>query len=98
MTQQQSETALPIKPIQFGAGAFVLLLAINFAVVSLISGVDFTLEQFAKFWYFFVSLALGFGIQVGLYTYLKQLVGQHGASGKVVAVSGTTSMAAMVSC
>ena len=98
MTQQQSETALCIKPIQFGAGAFVLLLAINFAVVSLISGVDFTLEQFAKFWYFFVSLALGFGIQVGLYTYLKQLVGQHGASGKVVAVSGTTSTAAMVSC
>ncbi|MDD2719714.1 MAG: hypothetical protein PHH47_00210 [Gallionella sp.] len=98
MTQQQSETALSIRPIQFGAGAFVLLLAIYFAVVSLISGVDFTLEQFTKFWYFFVSLALGFGIQVGLYTYLKQLVGQHGASGKVVAVSGTTSTAAMVSC
>lgn len=98
MTQQQSETALSIKPFQFGAGAFVLLLAINFAVVSLISGVDFTLEQFAKFWYFFVSLALGFGIQVGLYSYLKQLVGQHRASGKVLAVSGTTSTAAMVSC
>ena len=58
MTQQQSETALSIRPIQFGAGAFVLLLAIYFAVVSLISGVDFTLEQFTKFWYFFVSLAL----------------------------------------
>lgn len=98
MTQQQSETVLCIKPIQFGAGAFVLLLAINFAVVSLISGVDFTLEQFEKFWYFFVSLALGFGVQVGLYIYLKQLVGQYGASGKVVAVSGTTSTAAMVSC
>ncbi|HEX7454426.1 MAG TPA: hypothetical protein VF296_00125 [Gallionella sp.] len=98
MTQQQSQMALSIRPVQFGSGAFVLLLAIYFAVVSLISGVDFTLEQFSKFWYFFVSLALGFGIQVGLYTYLKQLVGQHGASGKVVAVSGTTSTAAMVSC
>ncbi|MFA6972040.1 MAG: hypothetical protein WC208_11660 [Gallionella sp.] len=96
MTQQQARTF--IRPIQFGAGAFVLLLAIYFAVVSLISGVDFTLEQFVKFWYFFVALASGFGIQVGLYTYLKQLVGQHDASGKVVAVSGTTSTAAMVSC
>lgn len=76
----------------------VLLLAIYFGVVSLISGMEFALEQFAQFWYFIVVLALGFGIQVGLYTYLKDLVGQHGASGKVVAVSGTTSAAAMVSC
>ena len=79
-------------------GACVLLLAIYFGVVGLISGMDFALDQFAKFWYFMVPLALGFGIQVGLYTYLKNLVGQHGASGKVVAVSGTTSTAAMVSC
>jgi len=86
------------KPLQFGISAFVLLLAIYFGVVSLISGMGFALEQFAKFWYFIVPLALGFGIQVGLYTYLKNLVGQHGASGKVVAVSGTTSTAAMVSC
>jgi Cu+-exporting ATPase len=87
-----------IRPLQFGTGALVLLLAIYFGVVSLISGMNFALEQFASFWYFIVPLALGFGIQVGLYTYLKNLVGQHGASGKVVAVSGTTSTAAMVSC
>ena len=76
----------------------MLLLAIYFGVVSLISGMGFAFEQFATFWYFIVPLALGFGIQVGLYTYLKNLVGQHVASGKVVAVSGTTSTAAMVSC
>lgn len=87
-----------VGPLQFGMGAMVLLLAIYFSVVSLISGVDFALEQFVTFWYFIVPLALGFGIQVGLYTYLRNLVGQHGASGKVVAVSGTTSTAAMVSC
>ena len=86
------------KPLQFGMGACVLLLAVYFGVVSLISGMDFALEQFARFWYFIVLLALGFGLQVGLYIYLKNLVGQHGASGKVVAVSGTTSTAAMVSC
>jgi Cu+-exporting ATPase len=76
----------------------VLLLAVYFGVVGLISGMDFALEQFGKYWYFIVPLALGFGIQVGLFTHLKHLVGQHGASGKVVAVSGTTSTAAMVSC
>lgn len=87
-----------IGPIQFGTGACVLLLAVYFGVVGLISGMSFALEQFANFWYFIVPLALGFGTQVGLYIYLKNLVGQHGTSGKVVAVSGTTSTAAMVSC
>ena len=100
MAQPQLEVTQStfIRPIQFGTGALVLLLAIYFGVVSLISGMGFALDQFATFWYFIVPLALGFGIQVGLYTYLKNLVGQHGASGKVVAVSGTTSTAAMVSC
>jgi len=86
------------RPLQFGMAACVLLLAVYFGVVGLISGMDFALEQFAKFWYFIVPLALGFGIQVGLFTHLKHLAGQHGTSGKVVAVSGTTSTAAMVSC
>ncbi len=96
--QPEATQMIFIRPIQLGVGALVLLLAIYFGVVSLISGMDFALDQFATFWYFIVPLALGFGIQVGLYIYLKNLVGQHGASGKVVAVSGTTSTAAMVSC
>lgn len=87
-----------VRPLQFGLGACVLLLAVYFGVVSLISGNSFALEQFAEFWYFIVTLSVGFGIQVGLYIHLKNIVGRHGASGKVVAVSGTTSTAAMVSC
>lgn len=100
MMHNQSGTSRStlIGPVQFGTGALVLLLLIYFGVVGLISGMDFARDEFAKYWYFIVPLALGFGIQVGLYTYLKNLVGQHGASGKVVAVSGTTSTAAMVSC
>lgn len=86
------------KPLQYGAGAGALMLAVYFGVVGAISGMDFALDQFARYWYFILPLALGFGIQVGLYTYLKHLAGRHGASGKMVAVSGTTSTAAMVSC
>lgn len=87
-----------LRPLAVGVLAFVLMLAIYFGVVGLISGLDFTLEQFAKFRYFILALALGFAIQAGMYTRLRQLAGRHGASGKVVAVSGTTSSAAMVSC
>lgn len=50
------------------------LLLLYFAIVTLISGFKFALSQFESFWYFLVSLAVGFGIQIGLYSYLKQLV------------------------
>ncbi len=87
-----------VKPLGFGAGAVVLLLAVYFGVVGLISGMDFALEQFSRFWYFLIALATGFGIQAGLYVHLRDRVARHAVSGKVVAVSGTTSTAAMVSC
>lgn len=87
-----------VKSLSWGTAAFVLMLAVFFGVVSLVSGLDFTLEQFAAFWYFIIALALGFGIQVGLYIHLRQIVGQQKMSGKMVAATGTTSTAAMVSC
>lgn len=87
-----------VKSLLWGAAGFVLMLALFFGVVSLVSGLDFTLEQFSQFRYFILALALGFGVQVGLYTSLRQLVGQKKLSGKMVAASGTTSTAAMVSC
>lgn len=74
-----------------------ILLAVYFLAVSLISGRAFALEQFSRFWYFIVSLAFGFGVQIGLYTYLKNAI-HRGASKGIVAVSGTTSTVAMLSC
>lgn len=74
------------------------LLVIYFVVVSFISGWNFALYQFSSFWYFIVTLAVGFGIQIGLYTFLKKITYHEKTSGKMVAVSGTTSTAAMVSC
>ena len=73
------------------------LLIFYFTVVISISGPNFAQDQFAKFWYFILVLAFGFGIQVGLYSYLKSAVHQN-VSAKVVATSGATSTAAMVSC
>ncbi|OFZ19209.1 MAG: hypothetical protein A3D92_13720 [Bacteroidetes bacterium RIFCSPHIGHO2_02_FULL_44_7] len=73
--------------------ATLILLSMYFMVVSLVSGWSFSLGQFSRFWYFVVTLAVGFGIQVGLYSYLKTKT-----SGKVLAVSGATSTAAMISC
>jgi len=86
--------------IAVGAGSLAgaLLLGAYFGVLALVSGWGFTLEQFATFWPFVVSLAAGFGVQVGLYSYLRRLTRHGNAAGKVAAVSGGTSTAAMISC
>ena len=60
------------RPIVKGMVGTIALLAVYFTVVSLISGWGFALDQFTAFWYFIISLAVGFGIQVGLFTYLKE--------------------------
>lgn len=81
-----------------GVGAAIAILAVFFLVITLISGWAFTLSQFFAYWYFIVGLAVGFGIQMGLYSYLKQAVSHDGAPKAVVVISGTTSTAAMISC
>jgi Cu+-exporting ATPase len=74
------------------------LLVVYFVILALVSGWEFTVSQFLDFWYFIVALAAGFGIQIGLYSYLRSAVREMEMSGKVVAVSGATSTAAMISC
>ncbi len=86
------------KPITYGILASAILLGVYFFVLTLVSGWNYALEQFAQFWYFIVSLAVGFGIQIALYQYLKNLVHSGQGMSKVVGVSGTTSTVAMISC
>lgn len=86
------------KAIIRGTGAAIAMLGIFFLVVTLISGWAFTVSQFSAYWYFIGGLAVGFGIQIGLYSYLREAVSHGGAPRAVVALSGTTSTAAMISC
>jgi Cu+-exporting ATPase len=87
-----------MKPLAAGAIAFSALLGIYFGVLTMVSGWSFTVSQFAEFWPYTVTLAFGFGTQVGLYIYLKQLSEQHHHARHMVAASGTTSTAAMLAC
>lgn len=86
------------RPAGFGALAFGLLITAYFGVLTLVSGWKFTVSQFAEFWYYIVPLGAGFGVQVALYTRLRQLLHRSKDARNVVAASGTTSTAAMVSC
>lgn len=86
------------RPTLFGGLALGILLAVYFGALTLVSGWAFTIDQFSQFWYYILPLALGFGIQVGLFVRLRELLNESKHSGAIVAASGTTSTAAMVSC
>ncbi len=87
-----------IKSIASGVGATLVMLAVYFVVLTFVSGWSFAQNQFGTYWYFIVSLAIGFGIQIALYRSIKSLVHEKSGMGKVVGISGTTSTAAMISC
>jgi Cu+-exporting ATPase len=93
-----SPARIILKSAVFGIAAMTALLGVYFVILAAVSGWEFTINQFLDFWYFIASLAAGFGIQIGLYSYLRNAVRGMDMSGKVVAVSGTTSTAAMISC
>lgn len=86
-----------LKSVKWGIGVVAFLLLIYFSVLSLVSGWSFMLGQFREFWYYIVTLTVGFGVQVGLYSYLRSVIHRQSNTG-VVAVSGATSTMAMVSC
>src|SRR3989338_1399407 len=87
-----------LRPALFGLTAAALLLVVYVLVVSAVSGWAFMLSQFVSFWYFVVALAAGFGTQIALYVRLRDIARHRDASGRMVAVSGGTSTAAMISC
>lgn len=82
-----------------GVGMTFLMLAIFFGVGALTSSWIFALNQFIAYWYFILGLAFGFGIQVGLYAYLKEKA-SHGSTPDmtVTAISGVTATTSMISC
>jgi Cu+-exporting ATPase len=92
-------TAIAIsRPAGAGVGALGALLVLYFGVLTLVSGWSFTLSQFSDFWYYVVPLAAGFGLQVALFLKLREVVSRAKEAGAVIAASGTTSTAAMISC
>lgn len=60
--------------------------------MSTLSGVDAAIEQFRSLWYLMAPLAAGFGIQVSLYTKLKQRMNG------MMATSGTSASVGMLAC
>lgn len=74
------------------------LLAFYFIVLRLTnSSWDHAIEQFGQLWFWMLLLDLGFGIQIGLYTYLRN-IDRNENSAKIASTSAGVSAGSMVAC
>ena len=73
-----------------------LLLAFYFIIASLLGGVSFALDNFIKLWYWMIPLVVGFGIQIGMFFYIKGEMHKK-ATGTAAASTGA-SATSMVAC
>ena len=84
------------RPVTFGLLALFGLLAFYLGIITLAQGWGHASQQLADDRWFIGAIALGFGTQVGLFTYLRGLHA-HAAVGGVATSTGT-STAAMLAC
>jgi len=85
------------KSVFWGLAGTAGLLIFYFVILDLISGWNFTKSQFDDNWYWIIGLSSGFGLQIGIFSYLRAL-NRTASSGKIIAASGATSTIAMISC
>lgn len=90
------------KEILSGLVGFFGLLFFYFLVMTVSSAsLSATVSQFKQLWYWMVTLSLGFGVQVSLFTRLKRLISHSpvtNQAGAVTAASTGTSSASMIAC
>jgi hypothetical protein len=85
--------------ILVGAGAAVLLIVAYLGIITLAQDWAHALEQATEMWYWGLALAGGFGIQVGLFSFIRQSIRERRAAttGSVTA-SGGVSAGSMAAC
>ena len=93
-----------IKPIRNGLIAIFGLILFYFVVMGISSkSWTATVSQFKDLWYWIIILSFGFGIQIGLYTKLKNKISllrqsYVGQAKTLTATSAGTSGVAMIAC
>ncbi len=85
--------------ILIGIGAAVLLIIIYLGIITLAQDWTHALEQTTELWYWVLALAGGFGIQAGLFSFIRQSIRERrAATTGSVAASGGISAGSMAAC
>jgi hypothetical protein len=80
--------------VLYGLLAGLGLLLFYLSVVSIFQGIEFAFLNLRILWYLIFPLAIGFGIQIGLYFSIKHTAELTGT----VAATGTISGGSMIAC
>lgn len=87
------------KPIIIGVIGVAGLLIVYFGILTWAVSLRHALEVFAGIWYWIIILAIGFGIQLGLYSYIRINIRKKGAAETAeVATAGGISTGSMIAC
>lgn len=82
-----------------GAGAAVLLLLVYLGIITLAEGLEHALDQTSKLWYWVIALAVGLGIQAGLFSFIRHGLRERRAVATAsMATSGGVSAGSMAAC
>ncbi len=85
--------------ILVGAAAAVLLIIIYAGIIGLAQDWTHVWQQAAELWYWVLALAGGFGIQAGLFSFIRQRSRERRAANTAsVAASGSVSAGSMAAC
>lgn len=88
-----------VKYVVFGLIGALALLAFYFLILSFANSFSHALEEFRRIWYWVLALAAGFGIQIGLYFYLRDLIrGKDKAATAATAANAGLSTVSMIAC
>lgn len=86
------------KHLIVGGAAAVLLLLVYLGIITLAEGFEHALNQASGLWYWMVALAIGFGIQAGLFSFIRQNIRRRAVTTASVGASGGVSAGSMVAC
>lgn len=87
-----------IKPVAYGVLGSVVLFVVYIELLTLANSFAHAIEQFLSMWYWIILLVAGFGMQIGLYTYVRSYHSRIHVGGKALAASGGVSTASMILC
>lgn len=87
------------RSVWLGVAAGLLLLAFYLTVVGLMNrSLAVGLRDLGRWWYWFLPLSAGLGLQVGMLAYLRLCHTAHRSTGAVAASTGTSSGAMLACC
>lgn len=88
------------RPASWALVAGISLLSVYFLILTVAESFNHSIEQFKEMWYWVTLLVLGFSIQAGLYSYIRQEIRmrKEGVATSSMATAGGISTTSMVAC